>query len=340
MTGRRGVLTAGTWCVDNNKTLARWPQEDTMSTYLEIDRQGGGSGCNMAIDLKKLDPAFPVETMALLGDDDDGRFLLGQCAQYGIDHQNIVLTKAGSTPFTDCFNSIESGKRTHLFYPGVADLLSPDHFDFSRTRARLLHLGLPGAHKLMDQPWQSDPTGWTTVLRKAKVAGLLTNLEMVTTTRDKVQHFGRSCLPYLDLLIVNDYEIGAVAGIETRDGVVTKVDKVIAALEAVMALGPLAVAVAHFPEGAIALMRDARPVAIGSVAMPSNEIVGVNGAGDAFAAGFLYQWLHERPPEEALRFGHAVAAASMRDAATTTGVGPVKDIEALAARWGYRTAPV
>ena len=76
MPARRGILTAGSWVVDNNKTLQAWPAEDTMNTYVELDRQGGGSGCNMAIDLKKLDPSFHVETMAIVGDDDDGRYLL------------------------------------------------------------------------------------------------------------------------------------------------------------------------------------------------------------------------------------------------------------------------
>ena len=73
---RRGVATAGTWCVDFNKSIADWPREDTTNEVLAVDRQGGGSGCNMAIDLKRLDPALPVETMGVVGDDDDGRFLL------------------------------------------------------------------------------------------------------------------------------------------------------------------------------------------------------------------------------------------------------------------------
>ena len=46
--------------------------------------------------------------------------------------------------------------------------MSPEHFDFSATQARLLHLGLPGAHKTMDAEWGEDSTGWATVLRKAK----------------------------------------------------------------------------------------------------------------------------------------------------------------------------
>ena len=70
MSGRRGVLSAGTWCVDFNKSIARWPDEDTANEVLTIDRDGGGSGFNMALDLKRLDPELPVEAMGVVGDDD------------------------------------------------------------------------------------------------------------------------------------------------------------------------------------------------------------------------------------------------------------------------------
>ena len=39
---RRGVLSAGTWCVDLNKSIPAWPPEDTMTYIVELDRQGGG----------------------------------------------------------------------------------------------------------------------------------------------------------------------------------------------------------------------------------------------------------------------------------------------------------
>src|ERR1700684_4480670 len=90
MNGRRGVLRAGTWCVDLNKTIPTWPAEDTMTYIVEFDRQNGGSGSNIAIDLKRPDPDLPVEAMGVIGDDDDGRFLLGRCEALGIRHEALV----------------------------------------------------------------------------------------------------------------------------------------------------------------------------------------------------------------------------------------------------------
>ena len=95
MSERRGVLSAGTWCVDFNKSIARWPDEDTSNEVLAIDRDGGGSGFNMALDLKRLDPAFPVEAMGLVGDDDLGRFLFGQCDAHGVARAALKALPGG-----------------------------------------------------------------------------------------------------------------------------------------------------------------------------------------------------------------------------------------------------
>jgi len=339
MAERRGIATAGTWCVDFNKTIAQWPAEDTTNEVLAMDRQGGGSGCNMAIDLKRLDPAFPVETMGVVGDDDNARFLLAQCDAFGVERQGLVSLPGGVTMTTDAFNVLSTGRRTHFFHQGVAALLSPEHFDFSRSRARFLHLGLPGAHVRMDAPWRGDANGWVATLRAARESGLATSLELISISRDKVAALARPCLPHLDMLIVNDFEIGAVADVETRDASGANPKAIARAVEAALSLGAMRLVVAHFPEGAIAATREGGRFALGSVAMPKDAVAGANGAGDAFAAGMLYG-LHEGwPIEKGLRLAHACAAASMRAVSTTAGVGRIAACLALAEKWGLRPAP-
>ena len=341
MSGKRGVVSAGTWCVDFNKSIARWPQEDTSNEVLAVDRQGGGSGFNMAIDLKRLDQNFPVEAMGLVGDDDLGRFLFSQCDAHGVARDRLKFAPEGATMSVDAFNVIESGRRTHFYHQGVAAQMTPDDFDFSTTRARFLHLGLPGAHKAMDRPWRGEANGWVAVLRKAKRAGLKTNLELMTTGADQLAELGRPCLLHLDTLIVNDFEVGALAGRAVRrpDGA-TDVGAVRAAVVETLALGAMDWVVAHFPEGAVAVGRDGTQTELGSVAMPADAVAGANGAGDAFAAGMLYG-LHENwPIENALRLAHASAAASMRAVSTTAGVASVAECLALADKWGLRAAPV
>jgi sugar/nucleoside kinase (ribokinase family) len=337
MSERRGVLSAGTWCVDFNKSIARWPDEDTSNEVLAIDRQGGGAGFNMALDLKRLDPDFPVEAMGVVGDDDLGRFLFAECDARNVNRAALHARPGGATMSVDAFNVEANGRRTHFYHQGVAAEMTPDDFDFSSTRARILHLGLPGAHKAMDGPWRGAANGWVAVLRKARAFGLSANLELMTTQADRLAELGRPCLPHLDWLIVNDYEIGALGGRETRrtDGS-TDPPAVARAIDDVLALGSMQWAAAHFPEGAIVGGRDGSRLALGSVALPASAIVGANGAGDAFAAGMLYG-LHEQwPIVECLELGHASAAASMRAVSTTAGLGTVGECRTLARRWGFR----
>jgi sugar/nucleoside kinase (ribokinase family) len=192
----------------------------------------------------------------------------------------------------------------------------------------------------MDAPWRDETTGWAAVLKAARASGLQTNMEMVSTERSKVRAFGVSCLPQLDLLIVNDYEIGCVAEIETRDSNGAPVPaRIEQALRAALKLGALKIAVAHFPDGAIAIDSDGTRYAQGSIAMPAGAIAGVNGAGDAFAAGMLYGWHEGWLVEDCLRLGHASAAASMREVPTTTGVARVSECLALADKYGHRPTP-
>jgi sugar/nucleoside kinase (ribokinase family) len=337
MSERRGVLSAGSFCVDFNKSIARWPDEDTSNEVLAVDRQGGGAGFNMALDLKRLDPELPVEAMGLVGDDELARFLFGECDARGVDRTALRAAPGGATMSVDAFNVAANGRRTHFYHQGVAAEMTPDDFDFSSTAARILHLGLPGAHKAMDLPWRGDANGWVAVLRKARAAGLGANLELMTTKAERLAELGRPCLPHLDWIIVNDYEIGALAGRETRraDGS-TDPAAVARAIDDVLALGSMHWAAAHFPEGAIVGADDGSRCVMGSVALPEAVIVGANGAGDAFAAGMLYG-LHQRwPMMECLELGHACAAASMRAVSTTAGVGTVGECRALAKQWGFR----
>ena len=38
---RRGFVTGGTWCVDINKVVSHWPQEDGLAEYLGEERANG-----------------------------------------------------------------------------------------------------------------------------------------------------------------------------------------------------------------------------------------------------------------------------------------------------------
>lgn len=338
MTARRGVLTAGTWCADHNKVVEVWPLENEVVEILSEDVRGGGSGCNLAIDLKRLDPGIPVETIGVIGDDEDGRVLLAEADAFGIERSRLHVVQGLRTNYTDAYTSNRTGRRTHIYLQGASAELNPDHFDFATTQSRFLHLGLPGIHRQMDRAWGSDENGWVTVLRAAQAAGLETNMELCSIAPDKLARIVRPCLPHLDYLIINDFEMAAISGRPTVAAETADVGQVIASANAVMQMGAMRLLVAHFPEGAVVLPRDGAAMFVPSVDVPPETVIGANGAGDAFAAGVILG-LHEGwSLDDTIRLGHASAAVSLRSLGTTDAVLPVASAMALADKWGWRQA--
>src|SRR5438094_791148 len=110
---RRGIVTGGTWCVDRNRLVEFWPAEEAVAEILEVELQGGGSGCNLAIDIRRLDPSFPVATIGVVGDDDDGRFLIAEADAHGIDRRLLQTICGVATHYTYAYASRRSGRRTH-----------------------------------------------------------------------------------------------------------------------------------------------------------------------------------------------------------------------------------
>ena len=332
---RQGIVCGGAWYVDRNKLIDRWPEQEALATILSEERQGGGNGANMSVDLKKLGAQFPVEAIALVGEDADGRFLKHLCDEFDIGTMQFHIAPDVTTAFTDVM-SVRGGKRTFFHFHGTHDAIGPDHFDFARTNARILHLGLPGIFATLDAPYGADSSGWLTVLKRAKHAGMKTNIELCSFAAERLAQLVRPCLPFLDFVIIDDYEAGAVAGIETvRDGVVHPAACTEAAM-AILALGTAQQVIVHYPAGCVAVTRDGQIVRKPSVRVPPEAIAGTNGAGDAFAAGILFA-VHERwPLDEALTLAHASAAVSLRSVTTTGAVVDWRECLALAAQWGWR----
>jgi sugar/nucleoside kinase (ribokinase family) len=333
---RHGIIAGGTWCADHNKLVDRWPGEEDQVLILGEEVRGGGPACNLAIGVKRLDPDIPVATIGLLGDDADGHILKSQAQREGLDCSGLVTLAGCRTTFTDAFTSEETGRRTHLYYPGTSGLLTPDHFDFDGSRARILHLGLPGLHEQMDKKWGSDASGWVTVLKKARKAGIKTNLEMCSLPAQRLVEVVIPCLGHLDCLVINDFEVAALAQRPVRHGENVELRDCLANAQNVFDRGSMELLVVHFPQGAIAMQRGAETLVTPSVAIPKEAIAGSNGAGDAFASGILYGIHQGWELRDALQLAHASAAASMRHIGTTDGIERWQDCLALAKGHGSR----
>ncbi|MFK8082348.1 MAG: carbohydrate kinase family protein [Granulosicoccus sp.] len=327
---RQGFICAGCWTVDRIKLIDQWPVEEQLARITMVERQGGGSAYNVGLDICKLDPSMPVATIGLLGNDEDGDFLYEQASRFNLDISQLHRTDKSATSYTDVMTVRDTGKRTFFHYPGANDHLTPAHFDFSGCGQRILHLGLLSLHKRLDQMSENGMHGWATILQQARSCGIQTSIEMVSIDPAVNRKLALPCLQYLDYLIVNDHEIGAIAERQTLVDGVTDVQQCIEAAQQALTLGSMKLVAVHYPDGAVCITREGDISVTRSLRVPQSMIKSSVGAGDAFVAGFLYAIHENKPLSEALELAHATAACSLRDMTTTGAVESVAQCQQFA----------
>ncbi len=337
-----GILCAGTILVDVGKVIDAYPALDHLATIEQVSLSTGGPGLNMAVDLRMLGAAFPIGVLGAVGDDEHAAFLLAECARLGIDTAGVRKLTGAVTSFTDAMIERDGGRRTFFHHSGANALFDASTADLQASGAQMMHAGAPGIHPVMDRPRSGGGNGWSALLQRAQAAGLHTNLEMVSLAPDRTAQVALPCLPYLDSIVINELEAGALAGIEapvpTADGPVDWPGLEAMAL-ALIEHGVSELAVVHFPAGCVAAAPGGRIWRQGSVRLPREQVRSTTGAGDAFAAGVILG-LHEGwPVERCLRLAVASAAASVRSPNTSDGIKPEDICLAEADQAGYRPTP-
>lgn len=330
------VICGGCYLVDKTKIISHWPVEETVALIEEESLQGGGPGMNMAVNLKRLGLMAEVKAVGALGDDEYGRYVRNICEKYGIDQTGLRLAPGLNTSYTDCLTSRKTGKRTFFHYQGANAHLSPNHFDFSNCRGGLCHLGAPGIHDALDGPWGGAENGWAEVLRKAQGAGLKTNMEFISLPAEDLARLGRPCLPLLNYIIINDFEAGALAGLEAVPGGETHIDEVKKAVLRLLELGVRELAAVHFPGGCVVGRPGEKLFSAPSLCLPQEALVCSVGAGDAFASGLMYGLLENWPLDESLALAHAASAVNLQSMSTNECLLPAKTCLEQVARWGWR----
>ena len=333
---RNGIIAGGNWIVDAVKVVDVWPQQDTLANIFSTAKGSGGSPFNILMDLTLLGAWFPLSGCGLVGDDDNGRWVLDQCSRHGIDCTHLKKTSDAPTSFTDVMTVKDTGRRTFFHARGANALLDAPHFDFSATNARIFHLGYLLLLDKLDAPSATHGTVAAEVLAKAQAAGLKTSVDCVSEDSDRFAKVVMPALKHVDYCIMNEFEAGRCTGRKVRKN--EKIDP-IQIREAMLLLLDAGVrerVVVHYPEGGCALGRDGQWTEHASVKLPSGYVKGAAGAGDAFGAGVLLGWHEDRPVMEQLRYGVCAAAANLSEETCTGGLKPLADCLEIGKRFGFR----
>ncbi|MEQ1851349.1 MAG: carbohydrate kinase family protein [Chthoniobacteraceae bacterium] len=335
-TSRNGILAGGNWIVDAVKIIDVWPQQDTLANIISTTKGSGGSPFNILVDIALLGAEFPLAGTGLVGDDDNGRWIIDLCRRHGIDCSALRPTSAAPTSFTDVMTVQATGRRTFFHARGSNALVDSSHFDFSGTTARIFHLGYLLLLDRLDSPSATHGTVAAEVLARATAAGLKTSIDCVSEDSDRFAKIIMPALKYVDYCIMNEFEAGRCSGRKVRQGEQLDRAELRAAMQFLLDGGVRERVVVHFPEGGCALGRDGQWTEQGSVNLPEGYVKGAAGAGDAFAAGVLLGWHEQRPVQEQLRSGVCAAAANLSDETCTGGLRPLKDCLSIGERYGFR----
>lgn len=315
---RRGIALAGTITVDEIKTVHSYPNESELAAITSIGRSVGGLVNNCAIGLAKIDNELPLEVIALIGEDEKGDYINECLGQHGnIDRTQLI--RKGDTAFTDVFQNVTNNTRTFFAYKGNSDLFDVDTIDFSKLKAKILHIGYILLLDTLDQSDDVYGTKMARLLKKAQDYGIKTSIDVVSENSDRYKLVLHS-LPYTDYCIVNEIEAGKTVEIELRD----KNDQLITenlkpALKKLKELGVKEWVVIHVPEGSFGY-DGTEFFSIPSMALETEEIKGTVGAGDAFASGMLYGAHRGLSLSESMKLATASAASSLMEEDSTSGM--------------------
>jgi sugar/nucleoside kinase (ribokinase family) len=272
----------------------------------------GGSGANTAVGVAAL--GGRVGYIGKVAEDNFGETFRHDILAAGVEEAHISRVAASDSPGAEkatgrCLILVtEDGERTMATHLGVASALGPDDLD-EDLLARCQVVYLEGY--LWDQPPAQE------ALRRAMEVAHDADALVALTLSDPfcVSRHRREFLDLLhgevDVLFANEEEVTMLFGAGSFDG----------AIGAVEETGLLA-AVTRGAAGSVVVAASG-PVAV--AAEPVDRVVDTTGAGDLYAAGFLYGLTHGYEPETCGKLGGLCAG----EVISHLGARPQADLKVL-----------
>jgi sugar/nucleoside kinase (ribokinase family) len=324
---RRGIIAAGTWVFDLVKTIDVLPERGMLANVLAETRSTGGAPANVLIDLAKLGTGLPLYAAGLLGDDEEGRFIVRTLEENGIDVSSLRTSDRARTSHTDVMTESGSGARTFFHHRGVNAELDIEQLAGLGRPARIFHLGYLLMHDRLDAPEPGYGTRWGRLCEGLSAEGYKISVDVVSEQGDRFRRVVEPVLPRVDYLILNEVEASAVTGHRIRPrGKGIDPEALERSARSLMGLGVRSLVAVHFPEGGFALYRDGTARFEPSYVVPPGEMAGTVGAGDAFCAGMLYGVHESWEPGETLRFANACAAFCLKDLTASGGMRGLREV--------------
>lgn len=266
----------------------------------------GGSAANTIVGLARLRAATGF--IGRVGDDREGGFILDAMGREGVDTRGVEVCRGDSglvLAFVD-----RRGERAMYAYPGVNDALTLDEDALVYARkARIVHM----SSFVGDRSYEAQ--------RKlvAELKGVKISLAPGTLYAWRGLGEMEAILRRCEVLFLNREEIGLLTGRGYEEGA-----------EVLREKGARNVAVTLGPDGCYILGDE-------GLHLPAyrTEVVDTTGAGDAFAAGFLFGMLHGKGLEVCGRLGNRCASLCISRVGARDGLPYRKDLEGFLRELGW-----
>ena len=263
---------------------------------IDINKAPGGSAANTIVALARLgvDTGF----IGVLGNDNEGDIILNTFRKEGVDA--VIKRINGCTGAAIGF--IDSkGERTLYIYPGVNDELRINDIDMEFVaNSKFVHM--------------------SSFVNRAQ-------LEMLCEVATQLKE-SKSKLSFSPGMLCSKYELADLCTIIERSEVVFLSENELESLVSgnnyehraskLLDIGASIVCVTLGERGCYVVNTAAESYLV--EAYPTADIVDTTGAGDAFAAGFLYGLLHSKSIYECARAGNLLASYCIRRYGSRNGL--------------------
>ncbi|MDP2932435.1 MAG: carbohydrate kinase family protein, partial [Chloroflexota bacterium] len=274
----------------------------------------GGSAANTIYGLGKL--GVSTGFVGVVGDDTDGQLLLQDLAKVGVDISQIKTRHNAKTGAVLCLSD-RQGKRSLYVVPGANSLLTMADVDLTYlNQAKMLHVSSFAG----DRQFQLT-LGLVEKLDSAVKLSFAPGMLYASKGLKAL----RLILARTHVLFINGREIEQLTGKDVISGAAVCLNegcKIVAVtlgkgMELRLRDGKLVTAVCY--------IRDAESEHTVEP-LEETKAVDTTGAGDAFAAGFLYGLVKDKDLEECGRLGNTVARFSITQVGARAGLPTLADL--------------
>jgi len=294
------VLCTGNMVLDILVRPVVEPADWAGTTLVESIAQSlGGNGANTSYTLGML--GIPVRLLSMAGADPFGEFVRATLRKAGVDTTGVRQSVASTSTTVVLVNGRGDRRFLHLLGAAAEIDFAPDEFE-QELRAGISHYHLATPFSLTRMRRR-----WPELLRRARAQGVSTSLDTQWDSLGRWMEDLAPCLPYVDVLFVNEDEAKMLAGSADPPRVA----------QALQERGAHTIVLKRGAQGCAVFTDDGAEHEMPGFPVP---VVDTTGAGDCFAGGYLAALARGKSHAEAARFANAVGALTVQKLGAVDGL--------------------